>query len=90
MKDKGRMFHRTIGIDHGFSFRMRYFERHGLAPDWDVFLKDFCTHWPTDAPAHPCRFRQGRERRKRSAYRRLSKDRAVFFIRPFGVAYVRT
>jgi hypothetical protein len=39
-----------IGIDHGFSFPMRYFERHGLTPDWDVFLEDFCTHWPTDAP----------------------------------------
>ncbi|GAA6202934.1 hypothetical protein [Aquicoccus sp. SU-CL01552] len=40
----------VVGIDHGFSFPMRYFERHGIAPDWDAFLEDFCTHWPTDAP----------------------------------------
>jgi len=39
-----------IGIDHGFSFPMRYFEQHGLEPDWSCFLEDFCAHWPTDAP----------------------------------------
>lgn len=39
-----------IGIDHGFSFPMRYFERHGLHPDWQEFLDDFCAHWPTDGP----------------------------------------
>jgi hypothetical protein len=39
-----------VGIDHGFSFPMRYFERHRLEPDWDSFLKDFCAHWPTDQP----------------------------------------
>lgn len=37
-----------IGIDHGFSFPLRYFERHALPPDWDLFLDDFCKHWPTD------------------------------------------
>jgi hypothetical protein len=37
-----------VGIDHGFSFPMRYFERHGLPPDWPQFLEDFCAHWPTD------------------------------------------
>lgn len=30
-----------VGIDHSFSFPMRYFERHRLAPHWDVFLEDF-------------------------------------------------
>lgn len=39
-----------VGIDHGFSFPIRYFERHGLVPDWDSFLDDFCLHWPTDKP----------------------------------------
>lgn len=39
-----------VGIDHGFSFPMRYFERYHLAPDWSAFLEDFCAHWPTDAP----------------------------------------
>ena len=37
-----------VGIDHAFSFPMRYFERHRLEPDWQVFLDDFCVHWPTD------------------------------------------
>jgi len=37
-----------VGIDHGFSFPMRYFEVHRLLPDWDFFLEDFRRHWPTD------------------------------------------
>ncbi len=37
------------GIDHAFSFPISYFERYGLK-DWDQFLADFCTHWPTDEP----------------------------------------
>jgi hypothetical protein len=37
-----------VGIDHGFSFPMRYFETHGLLPDWPSFLDDFQRHWPTD------------------------------------------
>lgn len=37
-----------VGIDHGFSFPMRYFEQHGLPLDWPSFLDDFQRHWPTD------------------------------------------
>ena len=37
-----------VGIDHGFSFPLRYFEVHGLEPDWPAFLDDFQRHWPTD------------------------------------------
>jgi hypothetical protein len=37
-----------VGIDHAFSFPMRYFERHGLPTDWPKFLDDFQKHWPTD------------------------------------------
>jgi hypothetical protein len=37
-----------VGIDHGFSFPLRYFEAHGLSPDWQQFLDDFQRHWPTD------------------------------------------
>jgi len=37
-----------VGIDHGFSFPLRYFERHGLPHDWPAFLDDFQRHWPTD------------------------------------------
>ncbi len=37
-----------VGIDHGFSFPMRYFATHGLKRDWPTFLDDFQRHWPTD------------------------------------------
>jgi hypothetical protein len=37
-----------VGIDHCFSFPLRYFEVHGLLPDWPTFLDDFQMHWPTD------------------------------------------
>jgi hypothetical protein len=38
-----------VGIDHGFSFPLRYFEFHHLPPNWGEFLDDFQHHWPTDA-----------------------------------------
>jgi len=37
-----------VGIDHGFSFPLRYFESHALKPEWSTFLDDFQHHWPTD------------------------------------------
>lgn len=37
-----------VGIDHAFSFPMRYFESHHILPDWPAFLDDFHQHWPTD------------------------------------------
>ena len=37
-----------VGIDHAFSFPLRYFEVHRLPPDWPAFLDDFQQHWPTD------------------------------------------
>jgi hypothetical protein len=37
-----------VGIDHGFSFPVQYFETHGLSLDWPAFLDDFQRHWPTD------------------------------------------
>jgi hypothetical protein len=40
-----------VGIDHGFSFPLKYFEKHRIPHDWQVFLDDFCEHWPTD-PDH--------------------------------------
>ncbi len=39
----------VVGIDRAFSFPLRYFEVHGLLPDWPSFLEDFQLHWPTDA-----------------------------------------
>jgi len=37
-----------VGIDHGFSFPLKYFDKYGLPHDWSSFLKDFREHWPTD------------------------------------------
>jgi hypothetical protein len=37
-----------VGIDHAFSFPLRYFEVHRIVPDWPTFLEDFHQHWPTD------------------------------------------
>lgn len=37
-----------VGIDHGFSFPLKYFEKYRLARDWSAFLDDFQRHWPTD------------------------------------------
>lgn len=37
-----------VGIDHGFSFPLAYFERYGLPLDWSSSLDDFQRHWPTD------------------------------------------
>ncbi|MGH9717384.1 MAG: hypothetical protein ACRD4R_11750 [Candidatus Acidiferrales bacterium] len=37
-----------VGIDHGFSFPVQYFEQHRLPLDWPSFLDDFQRHWPTD------------------------------------------
>ena len=36
-----------VGIDHAFSFPLRYFEAHRLPADWSGFLDDFERHWPT-------------------------------------------
>jgi predicted RNase H-like HicB family nuclease len=38
-----------VGIDHGFSFPLKYFTKHKLPRSWPVFLADFQRHWPTDA-----------------------------------------
>ncbi|MCS6897730.1 MAG: hypothetical protein NZM29_07115, partial [Nitrospira sp.] len=37
-----------IGLDHGFSFPLSYFEKYRLPLDWPGFLEDFHRHWPTD------------------------------------------
>jgi hypothetical protein len=37
-----------VGIDHGFSFPLRYFKTHRLRPDWPSFLDDFQRHWRSD------------------------------------------
>jgi hypothetical protein len=37
-----------VGIDHGFSFPLKYFQKYKLPLDWPAFLDDFQRHWPTD------------------------------------------
>ncbi len=40
-----------VGIDHGFSFPVAYFEKYSLPRDWAKFLDDYQQHWPTDNPS---------------------------------------
>jgi hypothetical protein len=70
-----------VGIDHGFSFPLRYFEAHGLIPDWSVFLDDFHRHWPTDEDIYVDFVRRGpigngAARMGNARWRRLSEERA--------------
>jgi hypothetical protein len=71
-----------VGIDHGFSFPLRYFKAHGLKHDWPAFLDDFQRHWPTDEDHIYVDFvRDGRRgngaaRTGNSRWRRLSEEYA--------------
>ena len=71
-----------VGIDHGFSFPLRYFETHRLAPDWVAFLDDFQRHWPTDEDHTYVDFVRhgscgnGAARSGNSRWRRLTEERA--------------
>ncbi len=71
-----------VGIDHGFSFPLRYFEVHGLEPDWPAFLDDFQRHWPTDEDHTYVDFVRdgsagnGAARSGNSRWRRLTEERA--------------
>lgn len=40
----------VVGIDHGFSFPIDYFEKYRLTGNWQEFLDDFQHHWPADRP----------------------------------------
>ncbi len=71
-----------VGIDHGFSFPLRYFKVHGLAPDWPTFLDDFQHHWPTDGDNTYVQFVRdglrgnGAARMGNARWRRLTEERA--------------
>lgn len=71
-----------VGIDHGFSFPLRYFEVHGLLPDWPTFLDDFQHHWPTDEDHTYVDFVRdgsagdGAARTGNARWRRLTEERA--------------
>ena len=71
-----------VGIDHGFSFPLRYFEVHQLLPEWPAFLDDFQRHWPTDEDNMYVDFVRdgldgnGAERAGSARWRRLTEERA--------------
>jgi hypothetical protein len=71
-----------VGIDHGFSFPLCYFEVHGLLPDWPAFLDDFQRHWPTDEDHTYVDFVRdglrgsGAARMGNARWRRLTEERA--------------
>ena len=70
-----------VGIDHGFSFPLRYFEVHHLPPDWHEFLDDFQRHWPTNEDIYVDFVRDGirgngAARLGNSRWRRLTEERS--------------
>ena len=71
-----------VGIDHGFSFPLRYFEVHRLLPNWPAFLEDFQRHWPTDEDYVYVDFvrdgnaGKGSARAGSARWRRLTEERA--------------
>ncbi len=71
-----------VGIDHAFSFPLRYFEVHRLKPDWPSFLDDFQQHWPTDEDNTYVDFVRdgvrgnGEARTGSPRWRRLTEERA--------------
>jgi len=70
-----------VGIDHAFSFPLRYFQAYGLF-DWPTFLDDFQRHWPTDDNHMYVDFIRegvdgnGAARTGNSRWRRLTDERA--------------
>jgi hypothetical protein len=71
-----------VGIDHGFSFPLRYFEKYNLPLDWGAFLEDFQRHWPTDGEHIYVDFVRdgecgnGAARTGKSRWRRIAEVRA--------------
>ena len=71
-----------VGIDHGFSFPMQYFETYHLGRDWLAFLDDFRRHWPTDGDdtrvddVRKGRCGDGQARMGNARWRRLTERRA--------------
>ena len=70
-----------VGIDHAFSFPLRYFEVHRIPPDWPGFLDDFQHHWPTDEDnlyvdfIRDGAYGNGAARTGNSRWRRMTEER---------------
>lgn len=70
-----------VGINHGFSFPLRYFKEHGLSLGWSAFLDDFQRHWPTDEDIYvdfvrDGLFGNGAARLGNARWRRLTEEYA--------------
>ena len=71
-----------VGIDHGFSFPLRYFDKYHLPHDWPAFLDDFQRHWPTDDPhlyvdfIRDGHYSNGAARCGNTRWRRITEERA--------------
>ena len=63
-----------IGIDHAFSFPYSYMKRYDIS-NWNHFLDDFHTHWPTDKDNTKVEsLRKNNERTGKSDELRLSEN----------------
>jgi hypothetical protein len=70
-----------VGIDHGFSFPVRFFDEYRLPHEWPAFLDDFQKHWPTDHDIYVAFVREGvcgnaAARRGNASWRRVTEQRA--------------
>lgn len=72
----------VIGIDHGFSFPLAYFEKYKIPRLWGDFLDDFVQHWPTGDDTitvddvRKGRTGQGELRKGESRWKRVTEQRA--------------
>lgn len=48
-----------VGIDHGFSFPLQYFEEYRVPRSWTAFLDDFQKYWPADKDIYVDLIRDG-------------------------------
>ena len=82
IEELGKGVPTLAGLDHAFSFPLRYFDKYRLDRDWTSFLDDFQRHWPTDAKYTYVDFVRegdkgaGAARQGHSKWRRLTEERA--------------
>ncbi len=71
-----------VGLDHAFSFPLRYFDKYRLDRIWTSFLDDFQRHWPTDGDhlyvdfVRERKVGDGAARQGNRKWRRLTEERA--------------
>lgn len=82
-----------VGLDHGFSFPLAYFRQYDLPLDWNLFLNDFCRHWPADTQTVESirrsaggQIRTGSARWRRECERRAGAKSVFHFDVPGSVA----